>query len=870
MSLQKRLLVPLMGLTIFIAVFSINNAEAKAATCETNGSIHGYAGLIVNSRYQDYETSTHHQSNNTRVNISIRGSTASPPGNVVRLGAGPEGVAQREHDVTFDQISLGYCDYGANGDTTNVVLGHNITTTSHPSGGSSTPWAIDCDASIHGVGHEQLIDVNGVGTPDGARAMYAGAPSWAGWQPEIVRPANGKTTRITVTYREPPPKDEHNPLGNLEVTCTRFRLVGVRDNDRSSQAVKYDIWNGPSPSGAPMRSGSVSGDTPWFDHGIFSPPGVTFTVRLYSIDAEGNSKLGKFSQITRSSPSPCYSAGCSINIFENVSGNPPGGPDLNAGQKTSATVNVTSLGEEPLVGNSENLSLIINDIWNPLSDAGPSVSISGTGVRLHQDITKYVTRSAAFSINAPNTINNHPFNVAVRYKGHDVGGCAVTARTFKYFDLGTHASVNLLPTEEDPTQAIYGGNGNHENVPAEYAGGISVGYSAEAQRTPYGQTQQTVDSRISTGTTPGVYSYTYNVPPLRNAGDSYCLLFNIVQSRGWIGPNNIFGETSPEQATSCVSIHDKPYIRAYGGDVVAGSNFAVGDACNNGNPSQINTYRSAVPGKSGSGVQFAALALGQIKGFSSASLRSASPISPVGLTFSNMIGTDNISPSVSANDGGSYDGSPICVADYFGTTQKENIHNISTTNFDIASLDADDDGKQTLINTSGSFKVHISNSAAGSSFGLKHTLFVDGDVVLSDDIIYSGLGPNFSLVVRGDIYIDRSVAQLDGLFVAQPRDAGGGNVYTCTNEGNQFNNSNSDLWDNCRSRLVINGAVIAGKVKLQRVIDSLRDSLVGEPYASSRAAEIFILSPEIYLNSPVLELDNGNSYDYITALPPIL
>lgn len=870
MSTPKRLITPLMGLIVFVAVFSVNNAEAEAATCETDGSIHGYAGLIVNSRYRDFETGTHHQSNNTRVNISTRGSTASPPGNVVRLGAGPEGVAQREHDVTFDQISLGYCDYGANGDTTNVVLGHNITTTSHPSGGSSTPWAIDCDASIHGVGHEQLIDVDGVGTPDGARAMYAGVPSGYGWQAEIVRPANGKTTKITITYREPPPKDAHDPDGNIEVTCTQFRLVGVKDDDRSGQAVKYDVWSGASPSDAPVNSGWLNGNSSWFDHGVFSPSGVTFTVRLYSLDAEGNTKPGNYTQITRGSPSPCYSASCSINMTENVVGNPPGGPDVNAGQDTGTSINVTSLGEETLRGGSENLSLIINDIWTPLTNPGSGVSISGSGARLHQDITKFVTKSGNFTVRAPSTINNHPFNVTVRYKGHDVGSCSVNVRTFKYFDLGTHASVNLSPTEEDPIQAIYGGNGNHEDVPAEYAGGISVGYSAEAQRTPYGQTQQTVDSRISTGITPGVYSYTYNVPPLRNAGDSYCVLFNIVQSRGWIGPNNIFGETSPEQATSCVSIHDKPYIRAYGGDVVAGSNFVQGDACNNTNPSEINTYRSASAGKSGSGVQFAAMALGQIKGFSSASLRSASPISPVGLTFSNTIGVDNTSPSVSANDGGSYDGSPICAADYFGTTQKENIQSISTTNFDIASLDADDDGKQTLINTSGNFKVHISNSAAGSSFGLKHTLFVDGDVVLSDDIIYSGLGPNFSLVVRGDIYIDRSVVQLDGLFVAQPRDDGGGNVYTCTNEGNQFNNSNSDLWDNCRSRLVVNGAVIAGNVKLQRVIDSLRDSVAGEPYGSSRAAEIFILNPEIYLNSPVLKQNNVNSYDYITALPPIL
>lgn len=866
----KPVLISLAGLASFVFVININGVKAAAATCETEGDVHGYAGLIINSRYQDYETSTYHQSNNTRVNVSTRGSTSSPPGNVVRLGAGPEGVADRRHDVTFDQITLGYCDYGANGDTTNVVLGHNITTTSRPSGGSSTPWAIDCDASIHGVGHEQLIDVDGVGTPDGARAMYAGAPSWAGWQPEIVRPKNGKTTRITITYREPPPKDQHDPNGSMEVTCTRFRLVGVKDNDRPSQAVRYDVWNGSTPGGAPIFSGLINGNTNWADHGIFSPPGVTLTARIYSIDAEGNTKPGTYTQITRSSPSPCYAASCSINITENVAGNPPGGPDVNAGQDILVSVNINGIGEEQLKGTSENLSLAINNIWTPLTNPGSGVEISGSGARIYQDIAKNVTKSVSFTAHAPDNIDNHSFNGTIRYKGYDIGSCAVTARTFKYFDLNTNASVNLSPTEEDPTEAKFTGYGNHENVPAEYAGGINVNYSAESKRTPYGFSEQILDSQGGVGKTNSVYGFTYNVPSDRNAGDSYCLVFNIVQSRGWIGPNNIFGETFAEDSSNCVSIHDKPYIRAYGGDVIAGSAFASDDACNNAGEAQIKTYRSAVVGKSGSGTQFAALAQGQIKGFMSASLRDSLPRAATGLSFSNTIGADNISPDVSSNDGGFYSGSPICSADYFSTTQKDGVNIISTNSFNIAGLNSADDGRQTIINAPGNSKVRISNTNAGGAFNQKHTIYVDGDVVLSDDIIYPGLGPSFSLVVRGDIYIDKSVSQLDGLFVAQPRDAAGGNIYTCTNDGNLFNTSNSELWDNCRSKLVVNGAAIAGSVKLQRVINSLRDSLARESYGSSKAAEIFILNPEIYLNSPVLSSDSGNKYDYITALPPIL
>jgi hypothetical protein len=137
--------------------------------------------------------------------------------------------------------------------------------------------------------------------------------------------------------------------------------------------------------------------------------------------------------------------------------------------------------------------------------------------------------------------------------------------------------------------------------------------------------------------------------------------------------------------------------------------------------------------------------------------------------------------------------------------------------------------------------------------------------------------PNFTLVVKGNIYIANSVTTLDGLYIAQPNDNKKGVIYTCAT-GVGVVPIGQDLFNACGAagndkQLRVNGAFIAQRVVLNRTGHTLRDSAARESANDSKAAEIFNFSPEVYLSPPVFNprstLTSGE-YKYITTLPPIL
>ncbi len=176
------------------------------------------------------------------------------------------------------------------------------------------------------------------------------------------------------------------------------------------------------------------------------------------------------------------------------------------------------------------------------------------------------------------------------------------------------------------------------------------------------------------------------------------------------------------------------------------------------------------------------------------------------------------------------------------------------------------------------------------------TIFVDGDVHIRGNIVYGNTNwgsidkiPSFQLIVKGDIFIDSGVSQLDGLYVAQPNGGTGGNIYTCSSpSGVGYTSANSDLLDKCRRQLVVNGAFVAQKVFLSRSFGSLRNSYPGEHLVNGVAqdctdsgttgvkdcaAEIFNVSPEMLLAQPGTTAQSGpttGKYDFITSLAPVL
>jgi hypothetical protein len=350
---------------------------------------------------------------------------------------------------------------------------------------------------------------------------------------------------------------------------------------------------------------------------------------------------------------------------------------------------------------------------------------------------------------------------------------------------------------------------------------------------------------------PGPYTMSYNIGPTPSTSGTRSsptmpLTASIPytpNARGTYTVNWSFSVNGFSQACSDTFVaYTKPYMKVFNGDVQAGATFApsgstvCSTAAATGAIKAFNkSENTATPTDySGSGASVAALALQPIAGFvSAANASGATP--PRGLTFANTSGTY----------GGNF-GDSGCIPDYW---------TLATSILPgPRMLNAGD----------------IPGSNGGSNtFTGKLDIFVNGNVHLRTDVRYATAGwtrtnaPSFRLIVRGNIYIDHSVTQLDGLYVAL-----GGTIYTCA-DGMSVPSA-ATVEDRCGSQLRVNGAFLANKVKLLRTANSLRDATTPEVAGTSRAAEIFTYSPDVWFALPQNPGATGTAYDAITSMPPIL
>ena len=145
------------------------------------------------------------------------------------------------------------------------------------------------------------------------------------------------------------------------------------------------------------------------------------------------------------------------------------------------------------------------------------------------------------------------------------------------------------------------------------------------------------------------------------------------------------------------------------------------------------------------------------------------------------------------------------------------------------------------------------------------------------------------MIVKGNISIDKDVTQLDGTYVAQPKNSDSGNnpddgglIYTCSQQNDPY--TVGQLRDNCGKQLVINGSFISKKVIFHRTKGSVRcmellpptvpcePAEPNEPASSENIAEVFNFSPEAYMTPLNVSLQTAvpfQKYDSITSLPPV-
>jgi hypothetical protein len=473
---------------------------------------------------------------------------------------------------------------------------------------------------------------------------------------------------------------------------------------------------------------------------------------------------------------------------------------------------------------------------------------------------------------APGSITTKHIVLTAKYFG-DLGTCDAYENVYDRFDLELSANTTLSPTKEDPSVSQHRGTIGPGVTPVA----VTVPYSARS--TLNGNNINSVDTN---GTTTINYSYDHTSFPNPKAGDEYCTSISTPNGSGWVGPGNdlVDADHSKSAGPACDTVHDRPYVSTYGGDTAAGvGGFydpASGSCSASG--SGIKAFTNSSGSKSGSGAQLAALSNGGISGFTSASVTAA----PLGLTFANTVNTAGSAAGDlnRKNLGGNF-GQDACITNYFEATQFEEGEKKALASSSSLSVGGLADNEQTLADPIGTLSINGS-----SSYNRKHTVYVDGDVIINSNIIYGPWGsisgiPNFTLVARGNIYIKRNVTQLDGTYIAQPKtpgDSNSGKIFTCVqNNGSPFG-SIVNIDSSCDSQLTVYGSLIAERIRFLRTYKTLRDSKRGESYTNSKAAERIIFSPEIYLSPPVFNTPGSSSetnlstgiYEYITTLPPIL
>lgn len=298
----------------------------------------------------------------------------------------------------------------------------------------------------------------------------------------------------------------------------------------------------------------------------------------------------------------------------------------------------------------------------------------------------------------------------------------------------------------------------------------------------------------------------------------------------------------------------KPYIKAFGGDVMTGGWYSDGTNCSTSVGSNYQSYNSNIAGYTpdtrnggiltytkssgtiagGSSVQYGAIALGEIDGrragdgfYSNAGVASGTSIK--NLTFSNNV--------AGLSYGGEFEGSvrqSNCIPDYYSRMPAS-----ATTINNISEAIGSNKGDYKATAAPGTvFKLTNGGATRTIGPGERITIYVNGDVYIDNNIVYSGAStassvPKFALVVKGSIYIDKDVTQLDGMYVAQPADktsaaikADDGDIWTC-------HPANTAVLDytyppNCNKTLVVNGALIAKQVNFLRVKGDVASSNTGE------------------------------------------
>lgn len=557
------------------------------------------------------------------------------------------------------------------------------------------------------------------------------------------------------------------------------------------------------------------GDTRTINYDALSPT-VTVTVQMWYVGANNPSTNNTYSY-------NCYHATCNPAVVGAIGyrGNGPGGIVI-AGQPFTIYVPVkndnTSGDAESIPADGVSSYYQFSMTESPDNYQGSLVE-HPAGSPLDVGDTEVVQIN--FSANSNTgyirtlTLNFYPDLWPHASLGD---GCSVTIPIYQYFQINPSASITST-NSENPTLF----NTTTPGISYAYGGSIASGSPTTTATTIGSLTKRppnpplTVDGAYVTSDTYGSgISYTKNYTNGGSfkamAGDQYCSNVTISPGTGYRGPPG-YGDVNdnPVSTSGCLTVTNKPYFKVRGSGAAAditvpsanGPSSSGSGLLAGWNDNQ-DTYGDTTAVDRGAGAELSALALIKITGFASAQTNITN--SPTALTFANTNGSDISSHYDSPSLGGNFGG------------QERNItvpKPTSTSN--VLS------GNQTIGNITVNGNV---------------SYFVNGNVYINGPITYNTGGwspgnvPSFVLVATGNIYIDKSVTELDGLYLAQPKDATtGGNIYTCASAQGTPDSNYTD----CNNQLVVYGSFVANQVRMLRTFGSLRDEIPNPATGSTTA-----------------------------------
>jgi len=431
---------------------------------------------------------------------------------------------------------------------------------------------------------------------------------------------------------------------------------------------------------------------------------------------------------------------------------------------------------------------------------------------------------------------------------------------------------------------------------------------------------------LTSGTLPPSNYIDYNyAAPLYNsvavdttsAGEVYCLYTSVSETSGFIQNDGTILSTivgSSSSQPDCDTVTNRPFFKSINGSVSTTASFkTTSSSCTGGEIASWNNDTGTYPNSRnyGAGTSLVAIANQGISGF--ASNQSQAP-NPNGLPYAMSLANSTSfigSPDSYVPKLGGYYGKTTCLE---APTAPLNATSESSSTADVETLAQP--GQNSYTYGSQSSPADVVLDGGNIPVGDNLSIFVYGNVYITGDhgvngIVYDGTNagwtikqsgnnmtnniPSFTLVATGNIYVDPNVTELDGIYSAQPDSSGNhGTIYDCgENNSGVFtpvqNNSGTDnLYEDCYKQLLVVGSFQANKVDLMRTYGSLRDEASvsspascsdydpgyspGPPVTNTCAAEVFELSPELYISNPSIEPPNHGAlmYQADTGLPPIL